>query len=187
MLFACGDARNPLPETVRALDEILTEFVQGVAFESARVAQHAGRQKLKLSDFEFAMRRNPTYLGKMRDVFDKQKDIKSASKTIGDNIFREAEGLGDVMVDIGENLRGTGAAKSAATGVAVAASAAAAGGSSGGGGGGGGTKGRGKRAASSVAPTESAAPTERGGKKRKKDKAVDDEAISAMFGDDFSD
>lgn len=66
---------------MRVLDEILTEFIQGVSFEAARVAQLAGRQKVKYEDFQFAMRKNPMFLGKaaenkeLREALDKQRKV----------------------------------------------------------------------------------------------------------------
>lgn len=78
-LLAHGDSRQPLPDTIRVLDEVLTEFIQGVSFEAARVAQLAGRQKVKYEDFQFAMRKNPVFLGKaaenkeLREILEKQR------------------------------------------------------------------------------------------------------------------
>jgi transcription initiation factor TFIID subunit 13 len=62
------------------MDEILTEFVEGVCFEATRHATVAGRQKLKFDDFEFSLRRNDQYLGKVRTMFDKRLEIKNARK-----------------------------------------------------------------------------------------------------------
>jgi transcription initiation factor TFIID subunit 13 len=76
ILFAHGDVRDPLPETVRVFDEILTDFMQSIAFEAARAAQYSGRQKIKYEDFEFAFRKNPTFLGKVQETFEKSKEIK---------------------------------------------------------------------------------------------------------------
>jgi transcription initiation factor TFIID subunit 13 len=75
------------------LDEILTDFMQSIAFEAARAAQHSGRQKIKYEDFEFAFRKNPAFLGKVREVFEKQKEIKKAREIIKDGedeIMKEA-------------------------------------------------------------------------------------------------
>lgn len=80
-LIAHGDSRQPLQETMKVIDEILTEFIQGVSFEAARVAQLSGRQKVKYEDFQFAMRKNPMYLGKaaenkeLREALDKQRKM----------------------------------------------------------------------------------------------------------------
>ncbi|KAK0652079.1 transcription initiation factor IID, 18kD subunit-domain-containing protein [Cercophora newfieldiana] len=82
LLYGHGDVRNPLPDTVRVLDEIVTDFIQGVSFEATRAAHHAGRQKVKFEDFEFAMRRNPRFMGKIQEVFEKKKEIEAARKMI---------------------------------------------------------------------------------------------------------
>lgn len=95
LLYAHGDVKNPLPETVRVLDEILTDFMQSIAFESARAAHYSGRQKIKYEDFEFAFRKNPAFLGKVQEVFEKQKEIKKARE-----ILRDAED--DIMKDAAE-------------------------------------------------------------------------------------
>lgn len=75
------------------LDEILTEFIQGVSFEATRAAQHAGRQKVKFEDFEFAMRRNPHYMGKIQEMFEKKKEIEAARKgfNIEDQLMKDAD------------------------------------------------------------------------------------------------
>lgn len=84
MLYAHGDVQNPLPETVRVLDEILTDFMQSIAFEATRAANYSGRQKIKYEDFEFAFRKNPVFLGKVQEVFEKQKEIKKAREILRD-------------------------------------------------------------------------------------------------------
>ncbi|KAK4101934.1 TFIID-18kDa-domain-containing protein [Parathielavia hyrcaniae] len=93
LLYGHGDVRAPLNETVRVLDEILTEFIQGVSFEATRAAQHAGRQKVKFEDFEFAMRRNPHYMGKIQEMFEKKKEIEAARKgfNIEDQLMKDAD------------------------------------------------------------------------------------------------
>jgi transcription initiation factor TFIID subunit 13 len=84
LLFAHGDVEEPLPETTRVLDEILTEFVQGVSFEAVRAANYAGRQKVKYEDFEFTLRKNPIYLGKVQEVFEKKSDIEQLRKIVNE-------------------------------------------------------------------------------------------------------
>ncbi|KAG6034607.1 hypothetical protein E4U40_003675 [Claviceps sp. LM458 group G5] len=93
LLFAHGDVKNPLPETIRVLDEILTDFMQSIAFEATRAAHYSGRQKIKYEDFEFAFRRNPSFLGKVQEVFEKQREIKKAREILRDGedeIMRDA-------------------------------------------------------------------------------------------------
>ncbi|KAK5997132.1 Transcription initiation factor TFIID subunit 13 [Cladobotryum mycophilum] len=84
LLFAHGDVKNPMPETVRILDEILTDFMQSIAFEANRAANYSGRQKIKYEDFEFAFRKNPSFLGKVQEVFEKQREIKKAREILRD-------------------------------------------------------------------------------------------------------
>ncbi len=75
------------------LDEIVTDFIQGVSFEATRAAHHAGRQKVKFEDFEFAMRRNPRFMGKIQEVFEKKKEIEAARKnfSIEDQLMKDAD------------------------------------------------------------------------------------------------
>lgn len=92
LLYGHGDAQPHLPETVRVLDEIATEFIQGISFEATRTAHHAGRQKVKFEDFEFSMRKNPMFMGKIRETFEKKKEIDRARHIMNedDAIIKEA-------------------------------------------------------------------------------------------------
>ncbi|KAI1328062.1 TFIID-18kDa-domain-containing protein [Xylariaceae sp. FL0255] len=91
LLYAYGDVRDPIPETVRVLDELVTEFLEGVCFEASKHAQMAGRQKLKFDDFEFALRRNPQYLGKVRSMIEKRSEIKNMRKMFNHDDDKLAE------------------------------------------------------------------------------------------------
>jgi len=75
------------------LDEIVTDFIQGVSFEATRAAHHAGRQKVKFEDFEFALRRSPRFMGKIQDVFEKKKAIENARKgfNIEDQLMKDVD------------------------------------------------------------------------------------------------
>lgn len=74
------------------LDEIATEFIQGISFEATRTAHHAGRQKVKFEDFEFSMRKNPMFMGKIRETFEKKREIDRARHIMNedDAIIKEA-------------------------------------------------------------------------------------------------
>ncbi|TLD08653.1 uncharacterized protein PgNI_06973 [Pyricularia grisea] len=96
LLYGCGDVRQPLPETIKVMDEIATEFIQGLSFEATRVAQYSGRQKVKYQDFEFAFRRNPLHLGKVQEMFELKKQVTEARKMPGiddDSLLKEAKQL----------------------------------------------------------------------------------------------
>ncbi|KAI1100281.1 TFIID-18kDa-domain-containing protein [Jackrogersella minutella] len=91
LLYCFGDVPDPLPETARVLDEIVTEFMEGVCFEASYHAQVAGRQKLKFDDFEFALRRNPQYLGRVKTMVEKRKQIRDFRKVfkMDDEMFAQ--------------------------------------------------------------------------------------------------
>lgn len=58
--------------------------MQSIAFEATRAANYSGRQKIKYEDFEFAFRKNPAFLGKVQEVFEKQREIKKAREILRD-------------------------------------------------------------------------------------------------------
>lgn len=58
--------------------------MQSIAFEASRAAHYSGRQKIKYEDFEFAFRKNPAFLGKVQEVFEKQKEITKARHLLRD-------------------------------------------------------------------------------------------------------
>ncbi|KAL9122162.1 MAG: hypothetical protein Q9187_001277, partial [Circinaria calcarea] len=78
LLYAFGDDINPLPETVRVLDEMVTDFIIEICHEAARAASYAGRQKVKVEDFMFAIRKNPVFLGRVQELMDMEKELKEA-------------------------------------------------------------------------------------------------------------
>ena len=84
-LFAHGDVPNSLESTKRVLDELLTDFITELCFEAHRSAQLAGRQKIKPDDIKFACRKNPEYLGKINETFNKKSEIEQARKLVDQN------------------------------------------------------------------------------------------------------
>ncbi|TAQ91494.1 hypothetical protein B7494_g263 [Chlorociboria aeruginascens] len=83
--YAHGDTLHSLDSSKRVLDELLTDFITELCFEAHRSAQLSGRQKIKLDDIKFACRKNPTYLGKIEEIFGKKDEIDRARKTIDVN------------------------------------------------------------------------------------------------------
>jgi len=125
-LFAHGDTPQSLDSTKRVLDELLTDFITELCFEAHRSAQLAGRQKIKLDDIKFACRKNPSYLGKIEEIFGKKDEIDRARKTLDvtdDKITKsnlkaleEEEPLGDADDDMDVDTQTVGG-KSTGTGV----------------------------------------------------------------------
>jgi len=127
MLFSHGDVENPLPSTIKVLDEMTTDFIVGLCFEADRAAEIAGRQKVKLDDIKFACRKDPTYLGKIEEIMEKKSEIDKARKALdvnddkitksnlkalagGDAAKEEELGEADDDADAGKST-GTGAGK----------------------------------------------------------------------------
>ncbi|KAF2833798.1 TFIID-18kDa-domain-containing protein [Ophiobolus disseminans] len=79
-LLAFGDNDYPLPETVRVLDEIITDYIIETCHEAAAVAHHAKRAKIKLDDFKFMLRRDTVKLGRVSDMLETDKELKRKRK-----------------------------------------------------------------------------------------------------------
>ncbi|CAG7920147.1 unnamed protein product [Penicillium olsonii] len=101
LLLAYGDPsphpsfpNEPLPETVRVLDEIVTDFVLEVCHGAAQVAHHARRQKIKVEDFRFALRRDPNKLGRVQELLRMERELKEARKAFDQNDDQVAKEAG---------------------------------------------------------------------------------------------
>ncbi|KAF2625241.1 TFIID-18kDa-domain-containing protein [Macroventuria anomochaeta] len=79
-LLAFGDNDFPLPETVRVLDEIVTDYIIETCHEAAAVAHHARRAKIKLDDFKFMLRRDTGKLGRVSEMLETDKELKRKRK-----------------------------------------------------------------------------------------------------------
>jgi transcription initiation factor TFIID subunit 13 len=97
-LVAYGDDCNPLPETYKVLDEIVTDYIIESCHEAASVAHHARRAKIKLDDFKFMLRRDTTKLGRVSEMLDKEKELKLQRKafdTHEDAVAKDTEKDGE--------------------------------------------------------------------------------------------
>ena len=88
-LYAYGDDKFPLPETVRVLDEIATDFIIETCFSAAKSAECCGRSKLKVDDFKFAIRGDPMLLGRVNELLAMDKHISTARKAFKTDEGRE--------------------------------------------------------------------------------------------------
>jgi len=103
---------QPFPETVRVLDEILTDFIIETCHNAVGVATYSGRTKLKLSDFEMVLRRDSVKLGRVQEMFKKRKEIEKQRKLFQADEGREKMAVDDLM-NLGEvaGEEGTGKGK----------------------------------------------------------------------------
>lgn len=58
----------------------MTDFIIETAHEAAAVAQYSRRQKLKLDDFKFALRKDEAKLGRVHSLLHKDKRIAEEKK-----------------------------------------------------------------------------------------------------------
>lgn len=93
-LLAFGDNDYPLPETVRVLDEIVTDYIIETCHEAAAVAHHARRAKIKLDDFKFMLRRDTVKLGRVSEMLETDKELKRKRKAFDTDEGAVLEGKG---------------------------------------------------------------------------------------------
>lgn len=75
-LYAFGDVKDPLDETVRVLDELATDFVIETCHKANQVANLSGRQKVKVDDFKFAIRGDEAMLGRVQELLTMDRTLK---------------------------------------------------------------------------------------------------------------
>lgn len=75
---------EPFPETLRVLDEILTDFIIETCHNAVAIASYSGRTKLKLADFEWVLRKDAMKLGRVSEMFRKEKELKDKRKVFGE-------------------------------------------------------------------------------------------------------
>ena len=95
-LYAFGDDHEPLPETVRILDELVTDFVIETCHGAAQSAQYSNRQKIKVDDFKHAIRGGELMLGRVQELAAIEKKLKEARRPVdlGDDLKAAQETLG---------------------------------------------------------------------------------------------
>lgn len=110
LLFAHGDDRFALDETVRVLDSIVTDYIIEICHQAASVAIYAGRQKVKLEDFRFTFRKDETKLGRMLQLAEAEKQQRGARRAFDahDDKIGDLAQMGDAAGDA--NAKGGDAA-----------------------------------------------------------------------------
>jgi hypothetical protein len=76
MLFAFGDAAAPLSSTARALDDAVTDFVVDLCHDAEARARTAGRSKVKVDDFTFALRGDRAKVGRVQELAELERYIR---------------------------------------------------------------------------------------------------------------
>ncbi|KAJ4294322.1 hypothetical protein N0V90_008012 [Kalmusia sp. IMI 367209] len=100
-LIAYGDVSTPLPTTIRTLDEIVTDYIIETCHEAAAVASHARRQKIKLDDFKFMLRRDTAKLGRVSELLETDKELKRKRKAFDTDEGAVVEGVDEAPAEKG--------------------------------------------------------------------------------------
>ncbi|KAG8528063.1 uncharacterized protein KY384_006979 [Bacidia gigantensis] len=79
-LYAFGDDKAPLPETVRVLDEMVTDYIIDTVQTASKAATISGRGKVKADDFRFAIRNDEVATGRVKELLAMEKSLKDARK-----------------------------------------------------------------------------------------------------------
>jgi transcription initiation factor TFIID subunit 13 len=85
LLVAFGDHPPPLPGTISALDEILTDFIIETCHYAALSASYSRRQKIKSDDFKFVLRRDEVLLGRVQEQLWRERKLKEDRKMVDTN------------------------------------------------------------------------------------------------------
>ncbi|CAN6664228.1 transcription initiation factor TFIID subunit 13 [Trichomonascus vanleenenianus] len=96
LMYAFGDVPNPFPESIVCLEDILQEYIINTCHEAYRVAKTSNRQKIKVDDFKFALRRDSRKLGRVEELLMMQREINEARKTFDNS---EGKSLSKSYVD----------------------------------------------------------------------------------------
>ncbi|KAH8697015.1 putative transcription initiation factor TFIID subunit 13 [Talaromyces proteolyticus] len=106
--------QGPLPETVRVLDEMVTDFILEMCHQAASCAHYARRQKIKVDDFRFALRRDPIKLGRVQELLRMDRELKDARKIFDqddDQVTTGKKAVEDLDVSVDETEGTTAAGK----------------------------------------------------------------------------
>ncbi|KAK9313735.1 transcription initiation factor IID, 18kD subunit-domain-containing protein [Lipomyces starkeyi] len=96
LMYAFGDVPNPERESVAVLEDILTDYIVDMCHEAARMARTTNRNKVKVDDFKFALRRDYRKLGRVEELQRLSKEIHEARKTFDDSEGKSlSKNLGD--------------------------------------------------------------------------------------------
>ena len=100
LLYAYGDnvrtpaTPQPLPLTITALDEILTDFIIETCHAAALSASYSRRQKIKVDDFKWVLRRDERLLGRVLEQLWRERQMKEARKAVDMEVMAKEGGLG---------------------------------------------------------------------------------------------
>jgi transcription initiation factor TFIID subunit 13 len=104
LLYAFGDVEEPLPDTVNAVEDILMNYVLDLCHDAHAYSKVTCRQKVRVDDFKFALRKDPYKYGRLEELLKMSKAIETARKEFDSS---EGKSLKNVQIDEDEEEAGT--------------------------------------------------------------------------------
>lgn len=80
ILYAYGDDKDPLDETIRVVDEMVTDYIIELSHKAQHVAEYSGRSKIKNDDFLFTIRKDELATGRVKELHMMEKRLKEDRK-----------------------------------------------------------------------------------------------------------
>lgn len=87
LMYAYGDAPQPLPESVQCVDELVSAYLVDICMSAYKTAQTVHRNKIKVEDFKFVLRNDAIKLGRANELIKLNKIITESKK-----LFNSSEG-----------------------------------------------------------------------------------------------
>lgn len=79
-MYAFGDVAQPLSETVQCVDELVASYLADICASAYYSAQTVKRNKIKVEDFRFVLRKDVVKLGRAEELIRMNKVIADARK-----------------------------------------------------------------------------------------------------------
>lgn len=80
LMYAFGDVAQPLPETVQCIDELVVSYLSDICANAYFSAHTVKRNKIKVEDFRFVLRKDAVKLGRAEELIRMNKVITDARK-----------------------------------------------------------------------------------------------------------
>ena len=93
---------EPYPETLRLLDEIVTDFIIETCHSAVQFATYSGRQKLKIDDFLWVLRKDNAKLGRVKRALWKEKQMRASRRIFDASAMGGQQGKGPDGLGVGE-------------------------------------------------------------------------------------
>lgn len=94
LLYAFGDVEEPNYETVNVLEDVLINYLIDTCHDAAAFAKTTHRQKIKVDDFKFALRKDPMKHGRIQELLALQKIITDAKKQFDNSEGKSVKAAG---------------------------------------------------------------------------------------------